>query len=54
MLLMNRIALWIIAQFLLLFTAQGVPLVLNYAGQVAVNGEAFDGNGLCSRQWRSL
>ena len=23
-----------------------VPSVLNYAGQVAVNGEAFDGNGL--------
>ena len=23
-----------------------VPPVLNYAGQVAVNGEAFDGNGL--------
>jgi hypothetical protein len=43
---MNRIALWILAQFLLLFTAQGVPPVLNYAGQVAVNGEAFDGNGL--------
>jgi hypothetical protein len=43
---MNRIALWILAQFLLLFTAQGVPPALNYAGQVAVNGEAFDGNGL--------
>ena len=26
--------------------AQAVPPVLNYAGQVAVNGEAFDGNGL--------
>jgi hypothetical protein len=25
---------------------QAVPPVLNYAGQVAVNGEAFDGNGL--------
>jgi hypothetical protein len=43
---MNRIASWILAQFLLLFTAKGVPPVLNYAGQVAVNGEAFDGNGL--------
>ena len=25
---------------------RGVPPVLNYAGQVTVNGEAFDGNGL--------
>ena len=35
--------------FLLLgvvFSLQAVPPVLNYAGQVAVNGEAFDGNGL--------
>ena len=28
------------------FSLQAVPPVLNYAGQVAVNGEAFDGNGL--------
>jgi N-acetylneuraminic acid mutarotase len=27
-------------------SAYAVPPVLNYAGQVAVNGEAFDGNGL--------
>jgi hypothetical protein len=27
-------------------SVQAVPPVLNYAGQVAVNGEAFDGNGL--------
>ena len=34
--------------FLLLFSLSmyAVPPVLNYAGQVAVNGEAFDGNGL--------
>jgi hypothetical protein len=25
---------------------QAVPPVFNYAGQVTVNGEAFDGNGL--------
>ena len=27
-------------------STQAFPPVLNYAGQVAVNGEAFDGNGL--------
>ena len=27
-------------------SVHAVPPVLNYAGQVAVNGEAFDGNGL--------
>jgi formylglycine-generating enzyme required for sulfatase activity len=27
-------------------SVQAVPPVLNYAGQVAVNGQAFDGNGL--------
>ena len=31
---------------ILLCKVYGVPPVLNYAGQVAVNGEAFDGNGL--------
>ena len=30
----------------ILVNAHAVPPVLNYAGQVAVNGEAFDGNGL--------
>ena len=40
-----------IAQILFLMlgvviSLQAVPPVLNYAGQVAVNGEAFDGNGL--------
>jgi N-acetylneuraminic acid mutarotase len=40
-----------IGQMLLLMlgmvvTSQAVPPVLNYAGQVAVNGEAYDGNGL--------
>ena len=46
MLLMNRVALWILAQIIFLISAQAVPPVLNYAGQVTVNGEAFDGNGL--------
>ena len=40
-----------IAQILFLMlgvviSLQAVPPVLNYAGQVAVNGQAFDGNGL--------
>ena len=30
----------------MVISLQAVPPVLNYAGQVAVNGEAFDGNGL--------
>ena len=30
----------------ILGNAHAVPPVLNYAGQVAINGEAFDGNGL--------
>ena len=30
----------------ILVNAHAVPPVLNYAGQVAVNGEVFDGNGL--------
>ena len=39
------------AQFLTLFmvavlSAHAVPAVLNYAGQVAVNGQPFDGQGL--------
>jgi hypothetical protein len=39
------------AQILTLFmvavlSAHAVPAVLNYAGQVAVNGQAFDGQGL--------
>ena len=39
------------AQFLTLFmvavlSAHAVPAVLNYAGQVAVNGQAFNGQGL--------
>jgi formylglycine-generating enzyme required for sulfatase activity len=41
----------LIQQILILFfgvaiSVQAVPPVLNYAGQVAVNGEAYDGNGL--------
>jgi hypothetical protein len=43
---MNRVALWILAQIIFLISAQAVPHVLYYAGQVTVNGEAFDGNGL--------
>ena len=44
-------SLSLIKQILILLSGvaislQAVPPVLNYAGQVAVNGEAFDGNGL--------
>ena len=42
-----RSACILFCSFLLLaLRADGVPPVLNYAGQVAVNGEAFDGTGL--------
>ena len=41
---------WLVGLLLLnfgfLLNSNAVPPVLNYAGQVAVNGEAFDGNGL--------
>ena len=43
---MKRIAGIVILFWGLLINALAVPPVLNYAGQVAVNGEAFDGNGL--------
>ncbi|MDA8990393.1 hypothetical protein N9H45_02540 [Opitutales bacterium] len=36
----------LILLFGVVISLQAVPPVLNYAGQVAVNGEAFDGNGL--------
>jgi len=41
-------SLWqiLILLFGVVISLQAVPPVLNYAGQVAVNGEAFDGNGL--------
>ena len=43
MVLLNKILILI---FGVAISVQAVPPVLNYAGQVAVNGEAFDGNGL--------
>jgi hypothetical protein len=43
MYLFNKI---LILLFGVAISVQAVPPVLNYAGQVAVNGEAFDGNGL--------
>ncbi|MDA7757349.1 immunoglobulin domain-containing protein [Opitutales bacterium] len=36
----------LILLFGVVISLQAVPPVLNYAGQVAVNGEAFEGNGL--------
>ena len=40
-------ALWILACLLALVgTSHAVPATLNYAGQVAVNGQPFDGQGL--------
>ena len=45
MLCMKRITAWL-ATFLLWMTyAHAVPPVLNYAGKVAVDGEAYDGDG---------
>ena len=43
---MNFIRQILILFFGVVISLQAVPSVLNYAGQVAVNGEAFDGNGL--------
>ena len=43
---MNLIHKILILLFGLAISLQAVLPVLNYAGQVAVNGEAFDGNGL--------
>jgi len=43
---MNVIHKILILLFGVAICVQAVPPVLNYAGQVAVNGEAFDGNGL--------
>ena len=43
---MNLIHKILILLFGVAISVQAVPPVLNYAGQVAVNGEAFDGNGL--------
>ncbi len=43
---MNLFHKILILLFGIAISVQAVPPVLNYAGQVAVNGEAFDGNGL--------
>ena len=43
---MRSLSIIICLLALLALRAGGVPPVLNYAGQVAVNGEAFDGTGL--------
>ena len=43
---MNFIHKILILLFGVAISVHAVPPVLNYAGQVAVNGEAFDGNGL--------
>ena len=43
---MKSIAQILILMLGVVISLQAVPPVLNYAGQVAVNGEAFDGNGL--------
>ena len=43
MVLLHKI---LILLFGVAISAHAVPPVLNYAGQVMVNGEAFDGNGL--------
>ena len=42
---MNFIRQILILFFGVVISVQAVPPVLNYAGQVAVNGEAFDGYG---------
>ena len=43
---MKSIAQILFLMFGVVISLQAVPPVLNYAGQVAVNGEPFDGNGL--------
>ena len=43
---MNLFHKILILLFGIAISLQAVPPILNYAGQVAVNGEAFDGNGL--------
>ena len=43
---MKRIVGIVIFLLGLLVNAHAVPPILNYAGQVTVNGEAFDGAGL--------
>ena len=43
---MNILMCFIFTLFFLLPTSQAIPPVLNYAGQVTVDGEPFDGAGL--------
>ena len=43
---MTKFFAFVVFLFGILVNANAVPPVLNYAGQVAVNGEVFDGNGL--------
>ena len=43
---MRAFAYWLFLVGFLTTCLFAIPPVLNYAGQVAVNGEAFDGNGL--------
>ena len=43
---MNIFMGFIFPLFFLLPTSQAIPPVLNYAGQVTVGGEPFDGAGL--------
>ena len=43
---MKSISFAILTCSLFVTSTFSVPPVINYAGQVAVDGEAFDGNGL--------
>jgi len=43
---MTKIVGFVTFLMVMVAASHAVPTVLNYAGQVAVNGEAFDGNGL--------
>ena len=45
---MNLFHKILILLFGVAISVHAVPPVLNYAGQVAVNGEAFDGSMACS------
>ena len=43
---MTKIVGFVTSLMVMVAASHAVPAVLNYAGQVAVKGEAFDGNGL--------
>ena len=45
MLCMKRITAWLAVFLLWMTCAYAVPPVLNYAGKVTVDGEAYDGDG---------